>query len=132
MDDEGIFGIPLRLLISIIIGGIALTTILQLFYYKPIESLDVTWDKDVYSIDSDGYVTIKVFVKAGEKNLSNAQVVINGLKDIASNITNDGKTILKLEPKIEGNEGYLSIEVRANGYQKFFEKDAIKVVRGEG
>lgn len=132
MDDRGVFGIPLRLLISIVIGGMALATILQLFYYKPAESLDVTWNKDVYSTDSDGYITIKVFVKGGEKNLSNAQVVINGLGDIASNITNNGKTILKLKPKMNSDEGYLSIEVRANGYQKFFEKDAIKVVKGEG
>ena len=131
MDDRGVFGIPLRLLISIVIGGMALAIILQFFYYKPAESLDVSWDKDVYSVGSDGYVTIKVFVKGGEKNLSDAQVVISGLSDIASNITNDGKTILKLKPKIDGSEGYLSIEVRANGYQKFFEKDAIKVVKGE-
>ncbi len=131
MDDRGVFGIPLRLLISIVMGGMALAIILQLFYYRPAESLDVSWDKDVYSIDSDGYVTIKVFVKGSEKNLSNAQVVISGLKDIASNITNDGKTILKLKPKIDDSEGYLSIEVRVKGYQKFFEKDAIKVVKDE-
>ncbi len=133
VDKSGILELPLRMVVTIVIGGVALATILS-FILQPClfpSDLQVSWQPSV--IESDMEEKISVEVKNSRGNpISGATVLISGLGTASVNKTNaHGKTTLYIKATLPQyrKEGYLNIRVTVGGcYKKFYQENAIKVV----
>ena len=133
MDEGGVLELPMRMAVTLVIGGAVLGAIV---YYvssncwNP-ESIQVSWNPEVLS---EGSNDVEVTVNNEHGNpIKDAIVTISGLGDADSNKTGgNGKATLHISPQlgIYRNEGYLDMEVKVSGcYRDFFQHDAIKVVR---
>jgi len=137
-DIRGLEDLPLRLIVTIIVGGAAVGVITSFLFttcwHK--EGLEVFWTPEMIVLNEEQeYYPIKIYVTDNRGNVvKNANVVITGLGEAVSGKTDD-KGEIAFEISIElpefRNEGYLDIEVNAAGcYTQFYQEDAIKVVRG--
>lgn len=130
MNSRATIDLPLKTLVSLIIGLFALFIVVAYIQtLKPSPMLKVSWDKDIYEFDGNE-ILIEVSVTDEKfRAIEGANVIIRGLGSVASAKTQDGKAIISFMPKLDGNEGYLDIEVNAVGYEKYEGKEQIKVVR---
>lgn len=130
MNSVGTIDLPLKTIVSLIIGLFALFIVASYIQnLKPSPSLIVSWDKDIYEFDGRE-ILIEVSVRdENSKPVSDAIVIIKGLGNVSSGKTKDGKAVIAFMPNLEENEGYLSIEVSAIGYEKYRGENEIKVVR---
>ncbi|MEM1513703.1 MAG: Ig-like domain-containing protein [Candidatus Thermoplasmatota archaeon] len=130
MNSAGTIDLPLKTIVSLLIGLFALFLVVSYIQtLKPSPSLVVSWDKDVYEFDGSE-ILIEVTVTDEELNpVSDANVIIRGLGNASSGKTKDGKATIAFMPHLEENEGYLSIEVNAIGYEKYEGVEQIKVIR---
>ena len=131
MDRNGVLGLPLRMVVSIIVGGVALSTVLYFLSSSCImpKELEVTWKPIVISNEKKNEITVSVF--ADGKAVRGAEVIIHGLGNASYGKTGkNGNVTLYFTPHMKGkNEGYVDIRVTAQGcYKSFEEEDAIKVV----
>jgi len=131
MDNRAVLGLPLRMVVSIIVGGAALATVLYFLSSSCIfpKELDVEWKPIV--IENEKRNEIKVSVYADGKAVGGAEVVIHGLGNASYGKTDgNGEITLYFTPHMKGrNEGYVEIRVTAGGcYKRFVEENAIKVV----
>lgn len=135
-NRKGVIELPLRLLITVVIGGIALTTVLA-FIFSPClfkKDLQVCWDKHKINADEEEAITITVLNEKG-KPVKGATVLIKGLGNASVGETNEtGKVTLYINISKDAlgarNEGYLELVVDAgNCYRKFKEEAAIKVIK---
>ncbi len=138
LGSKGVIELPLRLLITLIIGGIALATVLA-YMFSPClfkKNLQVCWDK--YKINAGEKAAISVTVLNDKGNpIKGATVLIKGFGNATVDKT-DKKGGVTLYIKIskdalgDRNEGYLELVVDAgNCYRKFKEEEAIKVIKVE-
>ncbi|RLF64389.1 MAG: hypothetical protein DRN33_02300 [Thermoplasmata archaeon] len=134
MDERAVVELPMRMVVTLIVGGIALGSVT---YYITsncwtAENIRVEWKPDVL-IEGNADLEVKVMDENG-KPIKNAVVTVTGLKTAASNRTGeDGETFLHINPVLPDyrNEGYLNIEVKTGKcYRNFVQTDAIKVIRG--
>jgi len=133
MNEKATLGLPLRMIVSIIVGGAALSTILYYIgsscFYP--EELQVNWQPSYIENGKDSVIIVEV--KAKGHAIKDARVLIKGLGNAAYGETNEsGIVMLHFTPHMPNyeNEDYLSIEVKSNGcYKKFYQENAIKVVR---
>jgi len=134
-DERGVLDLPLRLLVTLVVGAAALSAIL---YYLSApcwfpEHLQVEWNPQIINAEEESRINIKVMDSHGNP-VSRASVIISGLGNAGSNKTGeDGTTTILISCSLPSyrNEGYLDISVNAPGcYEKFFQENAIKVVRG--
>jgi len=137
-NKKAVLGLPMRLTVSLIIGVIALATILAyilnpcLFPSKmtisvhpmvnvvPAGQESNTFDIDIYVNETDGH------------SIKGAIVVIKGLGGLVSNSTNGkGKTTIQITVELEtgSNEGYLDVSVKSPCHEVFSQQDMIKIVR---
>jgi len=128
---EGILELPLKMVVSIVIGGVALSTVLYFLSTQCIypKELDVQWNPLV--IENEKINEIQIRVRSDGKAVEGANVVISGLGNAASGKTNEnGEATLYFTPHMKGrNEGYVDIYVNAGRcYKKFHQENAIKVV----
>jgi len=137
-DKKGVIDLPMRLMVTLIIGGAVLGMIV---YYISSncwikENLQVNWYPSVITLSEniDTY-SVEIVVKDEKGNpIQNAFVTITGLGYASGKTDNKGNTKLDLTIELPEyrNEGYLDLEVRAGDcYKKFYQEDAIKVVRGK-
>ena len=135
-DERGVIDLPLRLLVTLVVGAAALSIILY-YVLAPCwfpEHLQVQWDRLVINADEDETIVVTVMDSHGNP-ISRASVIISGLGNASSNKTEgEGTATLCIRCSLPPyrNEGYLDVSVDAPGcYEKFFQENAIKVVRGE-
>ncbi|MBC7081232.1 MAG: carboxypeptidase regulatory-like domain-containing protein [Thermoplasmatales archaeon] len=130
MNSSGTIDLPLKFIVSLAIGLFALFIVVSYIRtLKPSPSLIVSWDKDIYEFDGKEILIEVTVVDENSKPISGANVIIKGLGNFSSQKTIDGKAVIAFMPHLEENEGYLSIEVRAIGYEKYEGIEKIKVVR---
>ncbi len=132
-SNKAVLGLPLRLVVGIIVGGVALSAVLYYLASPCIfpKELSVNWSP--ISIPNEEKTPITVIVRLNGKNVDGAIVIINGLGNISYNKTINGKATLYFTPHMKGRyEGYLSLTVKGNGcYRRFYEEKAIKVFNKE-
>ncbi|MEF8879420.1 MAG: hypothetical protein V5A64_03400 [Candidatus Thermoplasmatota archaeon] len=137
-NKEGVVGLPVRLTVSVIIGGVALATILG-FVWQPCLFPDQTIVEAtplVHSVGGgSGRVNINFLVKNSDGvPIKDANVVVCGLEDAVEASTDEkGVVSVSLDVSLEDgrSEGYLDVSVKTSGcYQNFHQEDMIKVVRG--
>ncbi|HDN51240.1 MAG TPA: hypothetical protein ENG06_05650 [Thermoplasmatales archaeon] len=135
-DERGVLDLPLRLLVTLVVGAAALSIILY-YIFTPCwfpEHLQVQWHPLVINADEEEKIVITVMDSHGNP-VSRASVIVSGLGNASSNKTiNNGTATLEIQCSLPSyrNEGYLDISVHAPGcYEKFFQENAIKVVKGE-
>jgi len=137
-NDKAVLGMPMRLTVILIIGIIALITILSfilnpcLFPDKMIVNVDPTVNK-ITTGDSGTFV-IDVHVTDSNGNpVSSANVIIDGLGGAGSGTTNEyGDTSIQIKVGLEPGriQGFLSVNVNAGAcYERFSQSDMIAVVR---
>lgn len=134
LNSKGVIELPLRLIVTIVIGGVALTTVLA-FLFSPClfkKDLQVCWDTYKIKADEETTITVSVLDEKG-KPVRGATVLLKGLGNATVNQTNEtGRVELTIKVTLpeERHEGYLELIVDAgNCYEKFREEEAIKVVR---
>ena len=130
-NNEGVIGLPLKMVVSIVIGGVALSAVFYFLSSQCIypKELDVQWSPLV--IENEKMNKIQVKVRSDGKAVEGANVVISGLGNASSGKTNEnGQATLYFTPHMkERNEGYVDIYVNAGRcYKKFHRENAIKVV----
>jgi hypothetical protein len=136
-NDQAVLGLPLRLTVSMIIGTVALITLLTfiltpcLFPGRTIVS--ITPMVQSVSGEEPENITFVVYVNGTKGNpVCDASVIIKGLGGAGSGITdNQGKTSIQLQVVLPHNsyEGYLDISVKAPCFQVFEQQDMIKIVK---
>ncbi len=133
-NSKGVIELPLRLIVTIVIGGVALTAVLA-FLFSPClfkKDLQVYWDTYKINAGEETTITVSVLNEKG-KPVRGATVLLKGLGNATVNQTNEtGKAELTIKVTLpeKRHEGYLELIVDAgNCYEKFIEEEAIKVVR---
>jgi len=135
-DERGVVDLPLRLVVTMIVGGIILGLII--YYISTncflMKNMQVIWQPSLLKIKGEnGKCEIEIRVDDEKGNpLRNAVVTVTGLGGADSGITGeDGKVLLHLNITIgERKEGYLDIRVSCDKcYKDFYEENAIKVVK---
>ena len=137
-NKNAVIGLPMRLIVSIIIGTIALIAILSfilnpcLFPKKMIISIDPminTLPEGENISEFDFNLTVS---ELDGHPITNAQVIIKGLGGIGSGSTDEnGKVTIGITVElVEGqNENYLDVSVKAPCHESFLQNDMIKIVR---
>jgi hypothetical protein len=134
-DEWAVLGLPMRLTVAVIIGTIALASILGfilnpcLFPTKMIISVDpmsqditssITFPCDVLVQDQQGRPVI------------GAQVLIKGLgaaQSIATDVAGKASFTLTVALSTGTSEGYLDVQVKAPCFETFSQPDMIKIYR---
>lgn len=134
-DERGVLDLPLRLLVTLVVGAAALSIILY-YIFTPCwfpEHLQVHWHPLIINAGEEETIVVTVMDSHGNP-ISRASVILSGLGNASSNKTvDDGTATMVISCSLPSyrNEGYLDISVDAPGcYEKFFRENAIKVVRG--
>lgn len=134
LDKKAVLGLPFRMMVSIIIGGAVLSSLLYYLNSSCVfpQELEVRWNPSF--IENYKKSNIHVYVMADGKPVSGAMVLISGLGNASFNFTNgEGMAEIQITPhmKYEG-ENYLSVMVKAGEcYRKFYVERAIRVIPGE-
>lgn len=135
-SKKAVLGLPMRLMVSIIIGTVALAAIISfvsnpcLFPAKMIVSIEPM----VSTINSShNYTEIDITVCGTDgAQIREALVIIKGPGSVESSYTNEyGKASINITSKLESgaNEGYLDVIVKAACHETFTHEDMIKIVR---
>ncbi|RLF41622.1 MAG: hypothetical protein DRN12_02690 [Thermoplasmata archaeon] len=136
MSDNAVVALPMRLIVSIVIGTAVLSAILSFIsdssYITP--SMVVSVDPIFYKMNSSrGILNISLSVSSKDgKPIKDAVVIIQGLDGFASAITdsngNANISISIVFPKYI-HEGYLDVTVKALDYPNFHQDDMIRVIQ---
>lgn len=149
-DEKGVEGLPVRLIVVLVVGVIALAAIVAMLgTVKPQKSMTAT----VMTIQSNPGNTLTITATGAEEKkiasyncivrvtdtkdggpVSGASVVIYGLGSAASGTTgSDGNATISSTSGATLNEnqnsGYLTLEANTAGYSNFKNENAIVVVR---
>ncbi|MDG6229591.1 MAG: hypothetical protein QCH96_06465 [Candidatus Thermoplasmatota archaeon] len=119
-DRNAVIDLPMRLIVSVIIGTIALSTIIAVIVQPCLfpRSLSISIDPLTHTInDTSSNISFQVHVIDDSGHpVSHATVIIKGLDTIKSNVTDDsGDTLLILSMRFpEGiSEMFLDVIVKA-------------------
>jgi len=136
-NENAVLGLPLRLTVSLIIGGVVLLTILSfilnpcLFPHRMLVSVTPLLTS-VHSSDPENVTFIVSVNDTDGHPLSGASVIIEGLGGAGSGFSDTyGKTVVQIQVQLEDGvyEGYLDIAVKAACQEPFEHQDIIKVVK---
>ncbi|MCX6664528.1 MAG: Ig-like domain-containing protein [Euryarchaeota archaeon] len=138
-DKHGVVGLPMRLTISIIIGTVALFTIIS-FIMSPClfpSKMIITIYPLTNTIPGDDPFPlnppITVYVNTSEGHpIKGATVLIKGLSGAGSGSTDEnGKCVIPITVTLASglHEGYLDVSVKAPCHESFSQDDMIKIVR---
>lgn len=147
-DDRGVEGLPVRLIVVLVVGVIALAAMVAAMNgFKPQKTLTASITEvnskqgnllRVQSSDEGSENktwSCSVLVTDDKGNpVSGASVVIHGLGGAGSDVTNDeGKAFVDNTNSISLNpnqdSGYLAMEVSAPGYYTYKNENALAVIR---
>lgn len=136
-NEHAVIGLPMRLTVSLVIGGIALIAILS-FVLNPClfpQKMIVSIKPMVNMITGDDLTNIKLTVYVNDSNgkpVKDALVKISGHNSYGYNLTDkDGKAIVNTTINMKNiiNEAYLDAYVKANCYETFSQEDMIKIIK---
>jgi len=139
IDEQAVIDLPMRLLISIVLGCIVITTALGF-----IDTIDlipsemmVNINPIIYTINSSReIVNISIHVSSRNgKPIEDALVVVRGLGGLSYNRTNEeGLANLSIQVELpEGvYEGYLDVSIEAEGFSKYIQRNLIKIIHSKG
>jgi hypothetical protein len=137
VDEHAVLGLPMRLTVSLVIGTIALITILS-FILNPClfperMLVSVTPYVTVLPGSEPENVSFTIYVNETDGHpLSGASVIIKGLGGAGSGFSDEtGKTIIEIQVQLKDgiHEGYLDVLVNAACHESFEQQDMIKVVK---
>ena len=134
-DDCAVIDLPLRMLVSLVIGLISLTVILS-FVFQPSlfeQELIVSIHPSIAVINQTNPETHFLITVSDEQAhlISQAQVIVHADTFIKYNMTdNNGETTIKVNTTTQTDqyETFADVKVKASGYQSFFGKDLIKII----
>ena len=147
-DERGVEGLPVRLIVVLVIGVIALAAMVAAMNgFKPQKTLTATITEvnskqgNLLRVQSSNEgsenktwsCTVMVADDKGNP-VSGASVIIHGMGGAWSDVTNDGgKAFVENTNMIELNanqdSGYLTMEVSAPGYYTYKNENALAVIR---
>lgn len=149
-DDDGVEGLPVRLIVVLVVGVIALAAMVAaLGSFKPQKSLSASVyevggkDGNLLTVPKAGYdmvehnwtCRVKVIDANGDPVVG-ASAIVHGLSGAGSAITDkDGEAYLTKTNDVKlntnQNSGYMTLEVTAPGYNQYKNENALAVVRVE-
>ena len=137
-NNNAVIGLPMRLIVSIVIGSVALIAILSfilnpcLFPSKMIVSVDSMVNEiPTGNVSADFNFTFSIIDREGH-SIHNANIIIKGLGGIGSGSTNEnGETTIQISVELKDGqyEGYLDVSAKAACYETFSQNDMIKIVK---
>lgn len=149
-NDEAVEGLPVRLIVVLVVGVIALAAMVgALNGFKPQKSLSASVyevggkDGNMLMIPKTGYAAVEhnwtcrvLVVDAEGDPVSGASVIVHGLSGAGSAVTDkDGEAYLTKTNDVtlnaNQNSGYMTLEVSAPGYNTYTNENALAVVRVE-
>lgn len=132
---DAVIDLPMYLVVTIIIGLIALGSILSMMVIPPFFTATpvVIIDPVVTTVNaSNSSITYYVKVNTPDHQpIRNAHVIIKESTTIAINTTNaSGETRVRIQPEIPSglHEIYLDVIVKTNNYQTLTNTDLLKVI----
>jgi len=134
-DPRGIEDLPLRIVVTIIVGAVALTAVVgyTLSSFPHHKTLEVSVDK--MEIEEGLGQRIEVTVTSQGNPIKGANILCTGCGGAASGKTDEnGKAILYMDIFLPQNgryEDFLDLTVKAKGYEEFNEEDYIKVSKAD-
>ncbi len=135
MRDNAVIGLPMRLLISIVVGGAVILTVngfLNNIDLLP-KTLSVTVSPIICYLDDNNIVNLSFQVSSRDgEPIANALVVVKGLNGLSYNRTNKhGVANISVTVNLpdDAYEGFLDVFVEATGYSKYEQKGLVRVVR---
>jgi hypothetical protein len=134
-------GIPIKMVILTIVGMAGLATMLVIIdngesaIPKPIHAnlkSDNLIILPAFNDTEDIDIRVEVIDSIDGTSVEKASVALSGLGAISINMTgNDGYTILRFKKTdfdLKAGEGYLQLDVKANGFQDYSNEYAVKIV----
>ncbi|CAG0976195.1 MAG: hypothetical protein OIN86_07840 [Candidatus Methanoperedens sp.] len=135
-------GIPIKIVVLTIVGMAGLAAMLAFIdngegsIPKPIHA-DVKSSNliilSAFNDTDDIDMAVEVMDSIKGTHLKKASVVLSGLGAASANLTNDnGHTILRFKKTdfdLKEGEGYLRLDVKANGFQDYASEFVIKIVK---
>ena len=134
-DSRGMEDLPLRIVVTIIVGAVALTAVVgyTLSSFPHHKTLEVS--VNTMEIEEGLGQRIEVTVTSRGNPIKGANVLCTGCGGAASGKTDEnGKAILYMDIFLPQNgryEDFLDLAVKAKGYEEFNEKDYIKVSKAD-
>ena len=136
-NNNAVLGLPLRIMVSLVIGTVALGAILS-YILNPClfpERLVVSVSPMMTTVSGDQPVNATFLVHVNDTKshpICDARVIIKGLGGACSGYTdNQGKITLVVQVQLDPgiHEGYLGLSVSASCHEPFEQFDVIKIVR---
>ncbi len=136
-ENSAVIDMPMKLVISLIIGSIALATIIGFITQSSIipVPLYVTVQPTIASINDSvniSYFSIVIKDSSNHKAINQGLVIIKGTGIIAYNYTNKtGRCIIPVTINLENgiNEIFLDVEVKALGYDYYVHENMIRIIK---
>lgn len=151
LDERGVEGLPIRLIVVLVIGVVALAAIVgALNEFRPNKTLGAAVievdgvDGNLLTITATGAeevskTNVKVVVRVSDVDgepVIGASVSLTGLGAAASAMTGaDGNATVRFSSPVKitlqenQNEGYLALEVVSDGFNDYSNERALKVAR---
>lgn len=134
-QTEAVIDLPMYLVVTIIIGIIALGSVLSIMVLPSFYTSNpiVTVDPLIASVNNSTD-TITYYVQVNTQDhqpIGDAHVIIKHLSTINANTTNSsGQTSITIQPKIPRglHETYLDVTVKASGYPTITNTKMLKVI----
>ena len=134
-NNDGVIDLPIRLLVSIIIGTFSLAVILTFIFQQTIvpQHMVISISPLICSVnDTHHHPSFSITVSdENGQGIANAQVILKGSDIIDAGITNQlGETKLSLNMSTENYmyESYIDVMVKHPKYTDFFQGDMIKII----
>jgi hypothetical protein len=135
-DNRGVFGLPLRFVVTLIVGGAALGAVVGFMLVNSPDSDTLVVSASSLSIEEGLGQTVE-FTVTDDRGMavSGATVTCTGCGTAASGKTDsNGKVTLSFDPLIQSeyrNEDFLDVTVSAPGFNDFSSEDWIQVTEAD-
>jgi len=136
-NKEAVVGLPMRLMVSIIIGTIALAFIIS-YVTNPFlfpQDMKVSINPFVHIVDSENPTEINIKFNVNDsdnKPIEKAEIIIKGVNTISNNYTDqNGVSTFNIIISMDENliEDYLDVKVKKPGFNTYSKNDLIKIVK---
>lgn len=149
-DDEAVEGLPVRLIVVLVVGVIALAAMVAAVNgFKPQKMMSASVievggkDGNLLIVPKVGYGPIEhnwicrvLVIDADGNPITGASVIVHGMSGAGGGVTDkDGEAYLTKTNDVllnaNQNSGYMTLEVSAPGYNNYKNENALAVVRVE-
>lgn len=134
-QTDGVIDLPMRIVVSLIIGMVCLAAILSFFiqpnFYNPEPLITVSPTVAIINETNSKQLFIITVLDEKSHNLPEALVIFHSDFFIQTNKTNsNGQTTLLINATTTQHlyEAYIDVTVKAQGFQTFYQQDMIKLI----